>query len=73
MTKVAKIEHYNERIKQCKQNQLFTIDQKKVFAEWNEKTEESNEIPDTLIQIKVECFGVAYGVKVKNIIQIQNG
>ena len=53
LTKVAKIECYNERIKQCKQNQLCTIDQKKVFAEWNEKTKESNEIPDTLIQIKV--------------------
>ena len=26
-----------------------------------------------LMQIKVECFGVAYGVKVKNIIERQSG
>ena len=26
-----------------------------------------------LMQIKVECFGVAYGVKVKNIIEMQSG
>ena len=25
------------------------------------------------MQIKVECFGVAYGVKVKNIIEMQSG
>ena len=31
----AKIERYNERIKQYKQNRLFTIDQKKLFAELN--------------------------------------
>ena len=43
---VAKIERYNERIKQYKQNRLFTIDQKKLFAELNGKTKESNEIPD---------------------------
>ena len=70
LTKVAKIERYNERIKQFKQNRLFTIDQKKQFAELNGKTQESNEIP---MQIKVECFAVAYGVKVKNIIEMQSG
>ena len=26
-----------------------------------------------LMQIKVECFEVAYGVKLKNIIEIQSG
>ena len=46
LAKVAKIERYNERIKQNKQNQLFTIDQKKLFVESNGKTKESNEIPD---------------------------
>ena len=44
--KAAKTERYNERIKQYKQNRLFTIDQKKLFAELNRKTKESNEIPD---------------------------
>ena len=44
--KVAKIERYNERIKQCNQNRFFTIDQKKLFTELNGKTKESNEIPE---------------------------
>ena len=67
MAKVAKTEYYNERIRQYKQNRLFTIDQKNLFAELNGKTKESNEIPDA---IKVECFWVAYGVKIKNIIEM---
>ena len=46
MAKVAKVELGNERIKQCNQNRLFTIDQKKLFAELYGKTKESNEIPD---------------------------
>ena len=45
LAKVAKIKHCNERIKQNKQHRLFTIDQKKLFAELNEKIKESNEIP----------------------------
>ena len=53
LAKVAKTEHYNERIKQYKQNRLFTIDQKNLFAELNGKTKKSNEIPDV---IKVEYF-----------------
>ena len=40
-TKVAKIECYNERIKQYRQNRFFTNDQKNYG-----KTKESNEIPD---------------------------
>ena len=46
LAKVAKIELYNERIKQYKQNWFFTIDEKKPFAELNGKTKEGNEIPD---------------------------
>ena len=53
LAKVAKTEHYNERIKQYKQNRLFTIDQKNLFAELNGKTKKSNEIHDV---IKVEYF-----------------
>ena len=47
LAKVVKIECYNQRIKQYKQNRLFTIDQKKLFAELNGKTKDSNEIPDS--------------------------
>ena len=46
MAKAAKIERYNERFKQYKQNGIFTIDQKKLFAELKGRTKESNEIPD---------------------------
>ena len=46
LAKVAKIERYNERIKEFKQNRLFNIDQKKLFAELYGNTQESNEISD---------------------------
>ena len=70
LAKVAKIERYNERIKQYKKSRLFTIDQKKLFAELNGKIKESNEIPDA---DQSRVFGVAYGVKVKNIIEMLSG
>ena len=46
LAKVVEIERYNERVQQYKQSRLFTIDQKKLFAESNRKPKESNEIPD---------------------------
>ena len=46
LAKLAKVERYNERIKHFKQNWLFTIDQKKLFTEFNGQTQESNEISD---------------------------
>ena len=42
LVKIAKIEHYNEKIKQLKQNELFTFDQEKLFT-LNGQTEESSE------------------------------
>ena len=71
LAKVAKIERYNERIKQHKKSRLFTIDQKKLFAELNgKKIKESNEIPDA---DQSRVFGVAYGVKIKNVIEMLSG
>ena len=46
LAKVAKIGRCNERIRQYKENRLFTIDQKKLFSELNGNTKESNEILD---------------------------
>ena len=43
LVKVVQIERYNEKIKQ---NRLSTTNQKKLFAELNGQTQESNEIPD---------------------------
>ena len=45
MGKVAEIVQYNERIMLFKQNWVFTINQKKLFAELNGQPQESNEIP----------------------------
>ena len=60
--KVAKTERCNESIKYFKQNRLFTIDQKKLFAELNGKTQESNEIPD-VDQSRVFWSGIWSGSK----------
>ena len=35
--------------------------------------EKAKKVMKHLMQIKVECFGVAYGVKGKNIIEMQSG
>ena len=35
--------------------------------------EKPKKVMKYLMQIKVECFGVAYGVNVKNIIEMQSG
>ena len=35
--------------------------------------EKTNKTIKNLMKIKVECFGVVYGVKVKNIKEVQNG
>ena len=66
LAKVAKIGRYNETIKQYKQNRLFIIDQKILFAELNGKTKESNEIPNA-DQIQVFWSGIWSESKEHNI------
>ena len=56
-------------MKQFKQNRLFTIDQKKLFAELSGQTQESNEIPNA-DQIRVFWKGM---LKVKSIMEMQSG
>ena len=65
LAKLAKVERYNERIKHFKQNRLFTIDQKKLFTEFNGQTQESNETSDA-DQSRVFWSGM------KNIIPMQS-
>ena len=48
LAKVAKLKRYNERIKQFKQNRMFNLDQKKLFAELNGDNTRNNEIPDAI-------------------------
>ena len=43
---------------QNNQNRLFTIEQKKLFAELNGKTKESNEIPDSDQKNRVFWCGI---------------
>lgn len=45
----------------------FYIDYKKLFAGLNGQTQESNGTSDA--DQKIECFGVTYGVRVKNTIE----
>ena len=59
LAKLAKVERYNERMKHFKQNRLFTIDQKKVFTEFNGQTQESKEISDA-DQSQVFWSGMKY-------------
>ena len=46
----------------------FLLIRKKLFAKLNGKIQEINE--KYLMQIKDECFGVTYGVKVNNVIEV---
>ena len=46
LAKTAKIQRYNERINQYRQNRLFTNDQKKLFAELNGQGQQGAAIPD---------------------------
>ena len=68
MTKVAKTERFNEKTKQFKQKiRPFTID---LFTICQVEWTNSKKVMKYLTQIKVEYFQVAYGVKVKNIIEM---
>ena len=49
----------------------FYINYKKLFAELNGQTQASNGISDA--DQKVAPFGVTYGLRVKNTIEIQSG
>ena len=46
----------------------FLLIRKKLFAKLNGEIQEINE--KYLMQIKDECFGVTYGVKVNNVIEV---
>ena len=46
LAKEVKLKRYNERIKQFKQNCMFNLDQKKLFAELNGDNTGNDEIPN---------------------------
>ena len=47
IAKKAKIDRYNARLQQFRQNRLFNYEQKRLFSELNENNRVANEIPDT--------------------------
>ena len=57
LTKVAKIDRYTKRIMHFKQNRHFTIDQKNYLPSRMDKL---NKVMKCLVQIEIDCFGVAY-------------
>ena len=46
IAKSAKVQRYEQRITQCKQNRLFHIDQKKLYSELNGGRQFSHNVPD---------------------------
>ena len=46
LEKKAKIDRYNERLQQFRQNRLFIYDQKRLFSELNGNNRVANEFPD---------------------------
>ena len=43
---LAKVERYEQRIEQFRQNRIFNLDQKKIYAELNENGIRSNDVPN---------------------------
>ena len=68
LAKSAQIRRYEQRIKQCRQNNNFDFDQKKIYAEFNGGGVRSNDVPNA-----EEGFGAIFGVLKKGITKKQNG
>ena len=47
LAKSAKVKRYQQRIEQFRQNRIFDLDQKKIYAELNKNGIRSNEVPNT--------------------------
>ena len=46
LAKSPKIKRYEQRIEQFRQNRVFNLDQKKIYAELNRNRIRSNEVPN---------------------------
>ena len=46
LAKKAKIDRYTERLKQFRQNRLFSYDRKRLYSELNGNNRVANDIPD---------------------------
>ena len=64
LAKSAKVERYEQRIEQFRQNRIFDLDQKKIYTELNRMYQ---------MQKNAQSFGVIFGVLEKSITERQNG
>ena len=64
LAKSAKVKRYEQRIEQFRQNRIFDLDQKKIYAELNRNEIRSNDVPNA-----EECtkfWGNIWGVRKKH-------
>ena len=47
LSKIAKVKRYKQRIEEFRQNRIFVLDQKKIYAELNRNEIRSNDVPNT--------------------------
>ena len=59
--KSAKVKRYEQRIKQFRQNRIFDLDQKKIYAELNENGIRSNGVPNA--EEYTKSWGDIWGVR----------
>ena len=70
LAKSAKVKRYEQRIEQFRQNRIFEINQKKVYAELNGSGIRSNDVQNVE---EFTSFGEIFGVSEKSIAERQNG
>ena len=70
LAKSAKVRRFEQRIEQFRQNRLFSVDQKRIYSEFN-----GVEGDQAMIQMlkKVKDFGEIFGVLRKSTTKRQNG
>ena len=61
LAKSAKVKRYEQRIEQFRQNRIFYIDQKKIYAELNGNGIRSNDVPNA--EECTKSLGVIWGVR----------
>ena len=71
LAKSAKVRRYQQRIEQFRQNRIFYIHQKKMYAEFNEDGVRPNHAPNA--EESKRFWGDIYRVSGKGITEKENG
>ena len=61
LAKNAKVKIYEQRIEQFRQNRIFNLDQKKIYAELNSNGIRSNDVSNA--EEYTKCWGDIWGVR----------